>query len=151
VSRFVLLARGDVVDLIGPYLPDLVDALKREIPWRARRWDADLKCWTVDVGWAGVARSLAVLYAGAVVGAVTQEEAERRARAAASRAPAAVDADADALGVAPSAPVEVIQAAYRALARLHHPDLVGEASTARMQAINAAYERLMARRAHGEG
>jgi hypothetical protein len=37
----------------------------------------------------------------------------------------------------PSAPVEVVKAAYRALATLHHPDHGGDAE--RMKAINAAY------------
>jgi hypothetical protein len=41
-----------------------------------------------------------------------------------------------ALGVLPSAPRTVIEAAYRALARDAHPDVGG--SEARMQALNAA-------------
>ena len=44
------------------------------------------------------------------------------------------------LGVAPIAPQEVIRAAYRAMARLHHPD-VNKASdeSTRMAYINKAY------------
>lgn len=45
------------------------------------------------------------------------------------------------LGVAPNAPAEVIRAAYRVLARLHHPDAsVSPQSTGMMSAINEAYE-----------
>jgi curved DNA-binding protein CbpA len=40
----------------------------------------------------------------------------------------------------PSAPPEVVRAAYKALAMKHHPDKGG--STELMQAINQAYERL---------
>ncbi len=42
------------------------------------------------------------------------------------------------LGVLPGAPWEVVEAAYRAQARLRHPDAGG--STAAMQALNAAME-----------
>lgn len=50
------------------------------------------------------------------------------------------------LHLAPGAPWEVVQAAYRALAGLHHPDRGGD--TAKMQAINRAYEDL--KRRHGK-
>jgi DnaJ-domain-containing protein 1 len=42
------------------------------------------------------------------------------------------------LGVTQTAPREVIEAAYRALARMYHPDKGG--STAAMQRINQAYD-----------
>lgn len=44
------------------------------------------------------------------------------------------------LQVAPDADEAVIAAAYRALARRHHPDVAGESATTRMRAINAAWE-----------
>jgi DnaJ-class molecular chaperone len=48
----------------------------------------------------------------------------------------------DTLKVSRDAPIEVIQAAYRSLARKHHPDRAGGSreSEAIMKAINAAYE-----------
>jgi hypothetical protein len=47
------------------------------------------------------------------------------------------------LFVTSDAPVEVIRAAYRALAQLHHPDVGGDSE--RMQAINVAYDDLVGR------
>lgn len=44
------------------------------------------------------------------------------------------------LHVTPDADEAVITAAYRALARRHHPDLAGEAATAAMAALNQAWE-----------
>jgi curved DNA-binding protein len=44
------------------------------------------------------------------------------------------------LGVQDYAPPEVIQAAYKAMARIHHPDTGGD--TKRMAEINTAYETL---------
>lgn len=44
------------------------------------------------------------------------------------------------LGVAPTAPMEVIQAAYRALSRVYHPDVPGTGNAEKMKRINAAHE-----------
>jgi molecular chaperone DnaJ len=46
----------------------------------------------------------------------------------------------DVLGVAPDASASTIRAAYRRAAREHHPDRAGEQSSARMAAINAAWQ-----------
>ena len=46
------------------------------------------------------------------------------------------------LGVEPGSDDETIAAAYRALARRHHPDLAGESGTSRMMRVNAAFERI---------
>lgn len=44
------------------------------------------------------------------------------------------------LGVEPGSDDMEIAAAYRALARRHHPDVSGEAGTARMMRVNVAFE-----------
>ena len=46
------------------------------------------------------------------------------------------------LGVAPDATDEEIAAAFRSLARRHHPDIAGEDATTRMSRINAAWDLL---------
>jgi curved DNA-binding protein CbpA len=46
------------------------------------------------------------------------------------------------LGVAPGSDDETIAAAYRSLARVHHPDIAGDAGTSRMMRVNAAFERI---------
>lgn len=46
------------------------------------------------------------------------------------------------LHLAPDAPVEVVHAAYRALARLHHPDVGGQAED--MAKLNRAYAQVLA-------
>lgn len=43
------------------------------------------------------------------------------------------------LGVSPDAPPEVIRAAYRRLAREHHPDVAGPAADDAIRTLNAAY------------
>lgn len=44
------------------------------------------------------------------------------------------------LGVAPDAPQEVVQAAYRALSRIYHPDVPKTGNAEKMKKINRAYE-----------
>lgn len=46
------------------------------------------------------------------------------------------------LGVSPDSDDEAIAAAYRSLARRHHPDIAGEEATRRMSRINAAWDLL---------
>lgn len=57
------------------------------------------------------------------------------------------------LGVPRDADDGTISAAFRELARHHHPDVAGEAATVRMMRINAAYDaiRTAARRAEYDG
>ena len=50
----------------------------------------------------------------------------------------------DILGVRPDSDVEAIKNAYRAMARVHHPDVGGDPGM--MAKINAAYEKAMNRR-----
>jgi len=46
------------------------------------------------------------------------------------------------LGLAPTASLAEVKAAYRRLAKTNHPDAGGEGSLPRFLAIQAAYERL---------
>jgi curved DNA-binding protein CbpA len=46
------------------------------------------------------------------------------------------------LGVDPTSSDDEIVTAYRALARQHHPDIAGEAGTARMIRVNVAFEHI---------
>jgi hypothetical protein len=46
----------------------------------------------------------------------------------------------DVLGVSKDARQEVIQAAYRALSRIYHPDVPKTGNSIKMQRINSAYE-----------
>lgn len=76
-----------------------------------------------------------------------RRQRQRRERGSGSTRTTAPPANPDlVLYLAPGAPWEVVQAAYRALAGLHHPDRGGD--TAKMQEINEAYEALKKR--HGK-
>ena len=121
------------VALTFPYDARLVDLLKREIPAHARSYDPDDKAWTVTAAYATRAVDLLlrcfpdarIERPGARPGPAPQPSPAR---------PFAV------LHLLPSAPPELIDAAYRTLARLHHPDVGGDPEA--MRALNDARDAL---------
>jgi len=120
------------ITLRFPYDADLVESLKAEIPSHARTYDPIVKAWTVSAAYSDVAARL-MLETFPDVDLVNQS----RTAPPADRAPRAGDPYV-VLHLLPSAPPELVSAAHKCLARLHHPDKGG--STATMQAINAAVD-----------
>ena len=122
---------GAVV-LTFPYSGDLVAALKAHVPAHARTYDPDTRAWTIAAAYAGLACQL--------MRAAFPDVLEEGAGATFDRGGDPRESALVILHLRPSAPPELVDAAYRCLARLHHPDRGGD--TAVMQAINAAAEQL---------
>lgn len=130
-----------------PYLDGFVEALKREIPAWGRAWDKGHKMWHVDLAYRWELQGLLDHFYGewrnvspAELG-LEPEAGHKRARQAAA---GGYEADKyAALHLLPTAPPELVKAAYRCLAMLNHPDRGGD--TRAMQAINEAYEALAQR------
>jgi hypothetical protein len=114
--------------LNSPYDPTFVAAFKAAIPWTAREWDAARKVWRVDEAFDAVVIDLAEQH-GAIV-------TDKRPVAESDQVPPALREACAILHITPGAPLAVAEAAYKALARLHHPDVGGD--TATMQALNEA-------------
>jgi hypothetical protein len=121
-----------------PYDANFVADLKSAIPPFAREWTASGKKWRIAPDWADVAIKVTRRYFAVVE--TGKEHAHSQAPPCCDRAHYAPESDYTKLHLLPSAPDEVIKAAYRALAMLYHPDRGGD--VAKMQAINAAHERL---------
>lgn len=163
--RAFLLREGDRVRVITPYVPEFVADLKEEIPYHAKSWDRDSRNWLVDGEYEETALDVASRYFETTV-VVPEAEAlrrERAARASASTASAPPPRPAHsgqqclgevrrlwreeaALFLLPDAPLTALQAVYRALAKLYHPDLAGGAGHDTMVRINAAYDLLSKRK-----
>ena len=125
--------RAGEVDLRFPYNARLVELLKSEIPARARAYDPDDKTWTVIAAYATRAVNLLLdHFPDARI-----ERPGTRAEPAPPLTPARPFA---VLHLLPSAPPELIDAAYRTLARLHHPDVGGDPEA--MRALNDARDAL---------
>jgi DnaJ domain len=134
-----------------PYSAEFIEALKAAVPWRYRSFDGEAKHWIVRQPYVDVALDVAGQYYEMTQYFTTQdaspstplhpvEECLRRVQAMWRE-----HAD---LYVLPHAPWTVIQAAYRALALLVHPDRGG--SHQRMVEVNRAYQGLRDQRERAE-
>ena len=112
----------------------LVDELKLEVPAYARTYDPAGKTWTITPTYASTAfRLMSAVFPDVDV-------VEQTSAGSADRAPHAGEDPWTILHLRPTAPPELVIAAHRCLAKLHHPDRGG--TTAVMQEINAAAEAL---------
>lgn len=156
---------GRVLAVSTPYSAGFVRDIKLLVPARYRIWLGSQRLWIVQLGWWSVAERLLVKWFGHApvnpevapwyqVSPSTPEwpghplpGAARRPRQTASAPPPPATAGAPAvpaafatLGLLPGVDPEVAKAAYRLLARKHHPDANG--STEAMQRINAAWDKV---------
>ncbi len=128
--RIVITAYGEAI-LTFPFNRGLVEALKREVPAYARSYEPATKAWTVNQPY--------IATAGALVEATFADVEVIDFRGARSSAPpprTTPRTEYHVLHLQPSAPPELVEAAYRTLTKLYHPDRGGDTET--MAAINAA-------------
>jgi hypothetical protein len=115
----------------------LIAAWKREVPYSRRSYDPDTKAWRFWGGYEDVAATLLLKH-------FPSADVPHRPRSQASARSQPTGSDHfRVLHLRESAPVELIEGAYRILARLHHPDAGGSHDA--MQAINGAYAALRER------
>jgi hypothetical protein len=136
VLKFKSMSRDNFADAIA--------SLKRTVPPHLREYEPDTKQWFVsDLARTQLDRWLGHLFVSYGVEAewITADDAgDTHERTRKPHTSAKADPFAT-LHLLPTAPPEVVRAAYRALAHLHHPDKpTGDG--ARMRTINAAYEQL---------
>ncbi len=106
------------------------------------RWSRAERAWYVPTSERGVLRDWLTLHVGAD-DLVWIDDVDPRARGYGYTRPSATDPLSDAyrtLHLLPSAPPEVVQAAHRALVKMHHPDVSGGEHSAHsaMVTINQA-------------
>lgn len=123
-----------------PYNTSFVKDLKEEIPKDYRYWDSSEKVWVVNYSYEAELIALCETYFARVI-----KYGKKR-----HSAPAAITSPSPAyqtLFLTPSAPKELIVAAYRVLAKLYHPDVNKEANaTEKMKRVNIAFDEIMGRR-----
>lgn len=141
-----LVKRGDgAVEAMFAYDAATIEALKATIPYHARHWLAERRTWVVTD------------HADELLAILRTHDFAPELLVAASATPAtpprekvaAPDPDRAMLGLTAEAPWELVEAAYRTLAKLYHPDVAGPTTTERMTRVNVAYERLQRRRGNG--
>ena len=115
-----------------PYHTEFLQDFKTLIPGRQRTWNPDDKIWHIRPSAVDDVIALCKTWFSDNVEVVFCKREGSHQRT--DTGPHGV------LFVQEGAPREVVEAAYKALARLHHPDKGGDTKT--MQAINAAYDRI---------
>jgi hypothetical protein len=122
------------------YTPAIIQAFKDQIPAAFRRYAAaEGKSWTFDAAYADDAITLLLRY-------FPDADVEHTGQAwsHAKTQPRTGGSDHFAvLHLLPSAPIQVVRAAYRALAKLNHPDVHGD--TATMRRLTEAHDALSRR------
>ena len=113
---------GNVLHVRAPYHEPFLDDLRTAVPRYARTWQPEARRWKIADTYEMEVRRLLIEHFGFKECRLECEEAYR------------------ALHLLPSAPPEVAKAAYRALARIYHPDRGGDALA--MQRVNIAWESL---------
>jgi hypothetical protein len=136
-ARCRLTAFGEAI-LTFPFNRALVDELKAGIPSRFREYNATTKEWTVQPEYLDYAVALLLQH-------FPDADVPASSRWRHGRAPEwRQEADHfSTLHLLPTAPHAVIDAAYRALAKIHHPDRGGD--PAAMRRLSAAHEALARR------
>ena len=127
-----IVRRDGAVTLTFPFDAWLVDALKGEVPGHARTYAPDTRAWTIAPAYAGIAIRL-MYQAFTDVEVIDAAAGPGFDRGGDPREAALV-----VLHLRPSAPPELVDAAYRTLARLNHPDRGGDHDA--MLALNQAYD-----------
>ena len=114
-----------------PYRRAWVDRVKLTAPSDHREWDPDAKCWTV---WPPFAKDV-LSFTRKTFGYLSESGVRTAAASDHFRV----------LHLRETAPIELIESAFRTLAKLHHPDRGG--NHAIMRQLNASYEALRERAA----
>ncbi len=145
-ATITLTALGDA-HLRFPFSQELVDELKAQIPAHCRAWTPQTKTWFIAAAYVNLAARLAAGYFD--VEHIDAPRSQHRASSAPPPPPPPRPLHPDpfaTLHLLPSAPRELIEAAARTLAKLHHPDLRPPAeqalATLAMARINRAVEDL---------
>ena len=123
------IASNDIFIIVeAPYDAGFTETLKASIPQKKRLWDANDKAWYVVKDQLDkLTHILDQYYDETILLGFPQQDM-------------ATDAWGK-LHLTQGAPIEVIQAVYRVLAKKYHPDHGGDVE--KMKVINAAYKELM--------
>lgn len=134
----LLIRRGETLDVLFPDDPATTEAVRKAVKAKLRYRSSravSYRTWSLDPdAFEPVVQTLK--YHGFRVESYTQ------GTTAPKEGPKTTLSDRAVLGVTEAAPWPVIEAAYRTLAKMFHPDVSGGPTTERMKKINLAYERL---------
>jgi len=138
-AAYAITRPGGDIELIGPYNADFITDLKRRVPHWHRVFDPETKAWAVDSAYASTAVSIARRWYGAVETLSTSSLGTSHYLSDCLQRVRAAYPDHAILQVLPGAAAAVVQGAYRALVREHHPDIAGASGHTATVRLNQAY------------
>jgi hypothetical protein len=128
-ARLTRTADGRSWRVTFPYDPDVVAGIKELVPPHSRRYDPADRAWYVARAYGDeIRRLLEAVFLDVEIGH------ERSAYTPPSNSTPATSYTV--LHLQPSAPPELVEAAFKCLSKLYHPDRGGD--TEKMQALNEA-------------
>jgi hypothetical protein len=133
--RMTRTADGRSYRVEFPFDQGVVDALKRIVPGHSRTFNPDERAWYVAPAFKDLVHQLlADVFIDVEVSDFGRHESRRAEPDTGPRTSYTV------LHLRETAPPELVDAAYKCLAQLHHPDRGGDTQT--MQRLNAAHAAL---------
>ncbi len=117
-----------------------LEELKNQVPASARSYDPQHRVWYIGIGWMQIVTAVLEMAFGPKT---IENEASAYRRRATPEPIRRTDPHYSELHLLPSAPWPVVEATYKALARLHHPDIGGDSEM--MKRVNLAFESLQKR------
>lgn len=147
LTRAAVFVHKGRFELFAPYDASFIEDFKILVPWRERNWDPDRKVWFVETRWLFEVLDLMDTFFSWVMfnmddQTLTGHTVKQRAQYTPPKPPPgpSVPEPYRILMVAPTAPPEVIKAAYRALCQMRHPDRGG--THEEMVTLNRAFEEI---------
>lgn len=135
VATLRYLPNGLMLALEAPYNRDFLSTMRASIPTKKRIWDGDDKTWyVVRDQFDKLCHLLDQYYDETLLLDFPAQEVSASSWAK--------------LWLVEGAPLDVVRAVYKVLARKHHPDVGGDASA--MQTINDAYRDILGELKNGD-
>lgn len=145
LAALIVYPNDPECDFVAPYDANAVAELKAYLTWSARKWDPDRKCWRIRKTHLADFLDIIDPYFNYFV-FDSRLQYSPGAQPFTPKPPPANGVNAQTelyrkLHLSPGAPLEVVKAAYKAMAMRSHPDAGG--SHEKMVEVNAAYEAIL--------
>ena len=140
-----IIYRENDIWVKAPYNKEFIDWIKGDIMTGCRHWDEDNKVWVVSYSYEDdlIVECFKLFHKVDRIGTRSAKKVGPQTWKRPKQTPMDGRTAYDMLYIQPSAPPELINAAYRIMSKLYHPDVYsGLDANEQMTKINLAYEKI---------
>jgi hypothetical protein len=140
-----IIYRENEIWVRTPFNKEFIDWIKSDVMIDCRHWDEEEKVWVISYSYEDdlIMECFKLFHDVKRVGTRSAKKTGPRAWKRPKQSPMDGWTAYDVLHIQPSAPPELIKAAYRVMVKLYHPDVYdGLDATDQMKKINDAYEKI---------